>query len=63
MSSLYLEKVFSDNELERAATTEDFLVVQSDGTCSVRGSEEHQIVIESTIRAAATGLLAGENPC
>ena len=33
---LHLKKIFADNELQEATTTEDFSVVQSEGSRSVR---------------------------
>jgi predicted XRE-type DNA-binding protein len=38
---LHLKKIFADNELQEAATTEDFSVVQSEGSRSVRRRVKH----------------------
>jgi hypothetical protein len=38
---LHLKKIFADNELREAATTEDFSVVQSEGSRSVRRRVKH----------------------
>ncbi len=38
---LHLKKIFADNELQEAATTEDFSVVQSEGNRSVRRRVKH----------------------
>jgi hypothetical protein len=38
---LHLKKIFADNELQEAATTEDFSLVQSEGSRSVRRRVKH----------------------